>query len=306
VPWYSFQPYVSVEQRRRKAQAAIKTLAGAGRVLAPVRIEGRKIASTYWGKAWCDNLESYSDYQNRLPRGRSYVRNGSVVDLQIVNGKIKALVQGSALYEVSIAVNSLKAAHWQQFKTRCAGKITNLLDLMQGRLSSEILADVTAHATGLFPSPPEMELQCSCLDWAEMCKHVAAVLYGVGARLDKKPELFFTLRAVDVQELITAASAGAIAAPAAGSALDDASLSEIFGVEIETGSVTAAAEAVVPDPAKAAAAPKARRRPAAKATVPRSSKAGRKPKSPSKEKAEAKISPKHPAKSTSKRKKRGK
>jgi len=305
VSWYSFQPYVSVEQRRRQAQAAIKKLAGKGRVLAPVRIEGRKIASTYWGKAWCDNLESYSDYENRLPRGRSYVRNGSVVDLQIVDGKIEALVQGSSLYKVSIAVNNLEVAHWQQFKTRCAGKISNLFDLLQGRLSSEVLADVTARGTGLFPSPSEMELRCSCPDWADMCKHVAAVLYGVGARLDKKPELFFTLRAVKVQELITAASAEVVAGPADGSSLDDASLSEIFGVEIETGPATAAVEAAVRKPAKASAVRKTMRRPA-KAAVPRSPKAGRKPKSSSKEKPKAKIGARRPAKRTSKRKEKGK
>lgn len=232
--WYSFRPYVSVGQRRLQAKAAAKKLAGKGRVLAPVQIEGRKIASTWWGKAWCDNLESYSDYEYRLPRGRTYVRNGSVIDLQIARGKIEALVQGSDLYKISVTIRPLEAKRWQQFKTTCAGKITNLLDLLQGRLSNEILTDIAAQGTGLFPSPTEITLQCSCPDWADMCKHVAAALYGIGARLDAKPELFFTLRAVDMQDLITAAGAEAVAAPAAESALGSASLSEIFGVEIET------------------------------------------------------------------------
>ncbi|MBM3833118.1 MAG: hypothetical protein FJ403_07570 [Verrucomicrobia bacterium] len=249
--WYSFKPYVSAAERRRKAEAAAKKLASkSGRALAPVSLTGRKIASTFWGKAWCDNLEAYSDYANRLPRGRSYVRNGSVIDLQVSRGKVEALVQGSELYKIAIGFRPLAAKCWGDFKTRSAGKVTNLLDLLQGQLSKDILADITAHGTGLFPAPKEIDLDCSCPDWADMCKHVAAVLYGVGARLDEKPELFFTLRCVDMQELITAASATAIA-PAAdtGTAtLAGADLSDIFGVEIESTPV-ATAQVAPPNPA---------------------------------------------------------
>jgi uncharacterized Zn finger protein len=270
--WYSFRPYVSVGQRRLQAKAAAKKLAGKGRVLAPVQIEGRKIASTYWGKAWCDNLESYSDYEYRLPRGRSYVRNGSVIDLQIARGKIEALVQGSDLYKISVTIRPLEAKRWQEFKTRCAGRITNLLDLLQGRLSSEILTDIATQGTGLFPSPTEITLQCSCPDWADMCKHVAAALYGIGARLDAKPELFFTLRAVEMQDLITTAGAEAAAAPAAESALDSASLSEIFGVEIET----APAAPTAPRPKATVGGVKKRRKPKPSSA---SGKTVRKPKS---------------------------
>ena len=242
--WYEFKPYVSVAERRRKAEKAAKKLSGKGRAVSPVRIEGRAIATTFWGKAWCANLESYSDYENRLPRGRTYTRNGSVIDLQITGGKIEALVQGSDLYNISLSITALPAKRWEQFTKGCAGKVTNLLDLLQGRLSKEILADMTAKGTGLFPAPAEIKLGCSCPDWADMCKHVAAVLYGVGARLDKKPELFFTLRGVDMQDLITAASASATAplASAGDDTLAGADLAEIFGVEIET----------VPSPAAAA------------------------------------------------------
>lgn len=234
--WYEFKPYVSVAERRRKAEKAAKKLAGKGRAVSPVRIEGRAIATTFWGKAWCSNLESYSDYENRLPRGRTYARNGSVIDLQITGGKIEALVQGSDLYKIALHITALPAKRWEQFTKGCAGKVTNLLDLLQGRLSKEILADITAKGTGLFPAPAEIKLGCSCPDWADMCKHVAAVLYGVGARLDTKPELFFTLRGVDMQDLISAASASATAPVAAATddALAGADLAEIFGVEIET------------------------------------------------------------------------
>ena len=245
--WFQFRPYVPVAERRRKAEAAAKKLAAkTGRALTPVQLAGRTIAATFWGKAWCDNLESYSDYANRLPRGRTYVRNGSVIDLRISSGKVEALVQGSELYKIAIGLRPLAPKRWQDFKGRCAGKIANLLDLLQGRLSKDILADLTAHGTGLFPAPNEIELDCSCPDWADMCKHVAAVLYGVGARLDENPELFFTLRGVDMQQLLTAASAtatGPIAGVAApDQALAGADLSEIFGVELESAPPAVAAK----------------------------------------------------------------
>jgi uncharacterized Zn finger protein len=236
--YYGFRPYVPVAQRRLQAQKTAKKMAGKGRVLSPVQIEGRAIATTFWGQAWCKNLESYSDYANRLPRGRTYVRNGSVLDLQLAAGTVTALVQGSSLYTIAIKIKPLDPKRWRAFKTRCAGRVTNLLDLLQGRLSKEILADLTAHNTGLFPAPAEIDLDCSCPDWADMCKHVAAVLYGVGARLDHDPALFFTLRGVDMQELITAASTAATAdltaAAPADAALAGADLSALFGVELET------------------------------------------------------------------------
>jgi len=244
--WYQFKPYVPVAERRRKAATAAKKIAAkSGRALAPVNLATKKIATTFWGKAWCNNLESYSDYENRLPRGRSYVRNGSVIDLQITQGKVEALVQGSSLYKIAIGFTPLASKRWKEFKARSSGKVTNLLDLLQGRLSKDILSDIAAKDTGLFPAPQEIKLGCSCPDWADMCKHVAAALYGVGARLDEKPELFFTLRDVKMEELLTAASA-TVTAPIAGdtapgSGLEDSALSEIFGVEIE-----AAAPAPIP------------------------------------------------------------
>ena len=151
----------------------------------PVKIEGRKILRTFWGKAWCDHLESFSDYQNRLPRGRTYVRNGS------------------ELYKVKVAIKPLARKKWNRVKNRCAGKIGSLLELLQGRLSRNVMAVVTDRNKGLFPLPGEISLKCNCPDWAVMCKHVAAVLYGVGARLDEKPALLFLLCGVDHEELIS-------------------------------------------------------------------------------------------------------
>ncbi|HUF61576.1 MAG TPA: hypothetical protein VMN36_05825 [Verrucomicrobiales bacterium] len=235
--WYRFRPYVSVAERRRQALKAAKKLAAKGRTLAAVELQTSKISTTFWGKAWCQNLESYSDYENRLPRGRTYVRNGSVIDLQVGPGEVEALVQGSDLYKVSIRIGALAPRRWKEFTRACAGKITNLLDLLQGRLSKDILTEITAKEAGLFPSPKEIKLGCSCPDWAEMCKHVAAVLYGVGSRLDQSPELFFTLRGVEMQELLSAAGASA-AEPDSGTSggLEGEDLAALFGVEIDTGS----------------------------------------------------------------------
>lgn len=267
--WYSFRPYVPVAERRRRAQRAAEKLSKKGRALLPVRLEHRAIATTFWGKAWCDNLESYSDYANRLPRGRTYVRNGSVVDLKIADGKVEALVQGSSLYKIAINMEKLPTRRWTEFTRRCAGQVTNLLDLLQGRLSQSILTETATPGSGLFPAPKEIRFACSCPDWADMCKHVAAVLYGVGSRLDTQPEMFFTLRGVDMNELLSAASAVATAplpAPtAAESNLAGADLSEIFGVDLDASPALQHASSPPPPsppgkPARASASPRARAR----------------------------------------------
>jgi uncharacterized Zn finger protein len=246
---FEYRPYVSAAERRRMgAKAAASLSKRTGRATAPIRIEGRAIAKTFWGSAWCKNLEAYSDYANRLPRGRTYARNGSIVDLHITTGKVEALVQGSSLYQIQITFSTLAATRWAAFKKQSAGRVTNLIDLLQGRLSKEILADLTDRNSGLFPAPSEIQMKCSCPDWAAMCKHLAAVLYGVGARLDEKPELFFTLRGVEVSELIASATATATHEPAPGTqpandALDGEDLSALFGVELDSGAAPVKASA---------------------------------------------------------------
>lgn len=243
---FSFKPYVRVADRRRRGIAAAQKLSKkTGRPLNPIDLPTRTIASTFWGKAWCDNLEAYSDYASRLPRGRSYVRNGSVIDLNISSGKVEALVQGSELYNVTIEFQALDMQRWKTFVEHHAGRVANLMDLLQGRLSKDILGEITRRGTGLFPSPEEIKLGCSCPDWASMCKHVAATLYGVGARLDLHPELFFTLRGVDVNELITAATTATLSGDMGGAGgadtatLNGADLTDIFGIEIDDTPFTA-------------------------------------------------------------------
>jgi uncharacterized Zn finger protein len=205
----------------------------------PIEIDGRRIAKTFWGEAWCNHLESFSDYANRLPRGRTYVRNGSVCHLAVDKGQVEARVCGSELYAVRIAIKTLPPKKWRGVKRRCTGKIGSLIELLQGNLSDQVMEVVTDRQNGLFPLPGEISLKCSCPDWASMCKHVAAVLYGVGARLDHQPELLFKLRGVDHEELIAAdAEAAVSAATASGKSkrLAAGDLSDVFGIELDAAS----------------------------------------------------------------------
>jgi uncharacterized Zn finger protein len=203
VSW--FPDYVSAEEKRRRLERQIAQLRKGGRNLAPVVIPGRTIASTFWGRAWCENLEHYSDFATRLPRGRTYARNGSVVDLQITRGTVAALVSGSDLYQVEIAITAVAKPQWRAIQADCGRGIASLVDLLRGHLSKPVMARLSRQASGLFPTPAEIEFSCSCPDVASMCKHVAAVLYGIGARLDPQPELLFTLRDVDPADLIARA-----------------------------------------------------------------------------------------------------
>lgn len=235
--FYGWKPYLSVAQRRRQAASEMAKLEKKGHPVSPVVVEGRTIVKTFWGKAWCENLERYSDFENRLPRGRTYVRNGSVIDLQIAAGEIKALVSGSEIYKVKVKVAPVSKARWESICKDCAGAIDSLVELLQGRVSKGVMERVCRQKTGLFPSPNEIQLSCSCPDWADMCKHVAAVLYGIGARLDRQPDLIFRLHNVDEKELIAAGTAlpQAKKAPVAGKILGGDDLSTLFGLDIDQG-----------------------------------------------------------------------
>src|SRR5487761_2541869 len=232
---WGWRPYVSVAERRLKAAREMDKLKKKGRPGSPVIIEGRTIAKTFWGKAWCDNLERYSDFANRLPRGRTYVRNGSGVDPQTAPRQIKALVSGSEIYKILVSITPVSKARWKSICRDCAGSIDSLVELLQGRFSKGVMERVCLQKTGLFPSPDEIEFSCSCPDWAAMCKHVAAVLYGIGARLDKQPELLFQLHQVDQNELIAKAGMEfplTSARPDAERILDRDDLSELFGLDL--------------------------------------------------------------------------
>jgi len=231
---FFWKPYVSVASRRARASREMEKLKKKGKKIQPVELSGRTIAKSFWGKGWCDHLESFSDFENRLPRGRSYIRNGSVCHLEIEKGLIQAFVSGSKLYKVKIEIASLKPALWKKVKKLCTGRIGSMLELLQGRLSDHVMEVVCHQTKGLFPLPGEIKMHCSCPDWAVMCKHVAAALYGVGSRLDAQPELLFLLRGVRAAELISAELAVPTGVGAVQDVLADQALSEIFGVDVES------------------------------------------------------------------------
>jgi len=243
-------PYVPVAQRRKMAEREVEKLRKKGHPVAPVTIEGRTIARTFWGKAWCDNLESYGDYETRLPRGRTYVRNGAVVDLQISPLEIKAMVSGSLIYKVTVTIKGLAPTLWNSICKECAGGIDSLVELLQGRFSKGVMERICRQDRGLFPRPSEIRFSCSCPDGARMCKHVAAVLYGVGARLDESPELLFRLRAVDENDLVAgldAATPFSNQPPDAGQILETDDLSALFGLDMEDAGGAPAAHGAAPE-----------------------------------------------------------
>jgi uncharacterized Zn finger protein len=249
--WGGFGGYTSVADRlERGRREAAKRLKRAGREPAPVVIEGKQLARTFWGKAWNENLERYADLASRLERGRTYARNGSVVDLHVTPGEVAALVAGSDVYTVKVKLGVLDAARWKAIVDECAGKISTLVGLLKGELPAAVLAVLTRQGTGLFPEPREIDMDCTCPDSAGLCKHLAAVLYGVGARLDRAPELFFTLRQVDQAELLAQAGARAVLSKAGSGKkrITPAALGGIFGIELDDGPDAGVVEepAVVP------------------------------------------------------------
>jgi len=234
---YGWPRYISAAEHRADAKKQVEKLRKKGMEIEPVEIEGRKIARTFWGSGWCKHLEAFSDYANRLPRGRSYVRNGMVCHLKLSESVIEAMVCGTSIYNVEITVDKLPEKKWYQLKQQCAGQIGSLLELLQGKLSRELMTVVTDRNNGLFPLPKEISFSCDCPDWATMCKHVAAVLYGVGKRLDEQPELLFLLRGVNVDELITA-GANDLISTADGEKpktrrVSDNMIGDIFGIDMD-------------------------------------------------------------------------
>ncbi|MBW1675491.1 MAG: hypothetical protein JRJ79_02555 [Deltaproteobacteria bacterium] len=241
--WYGrFPRYVSVGEKRAKAARKLKQLLKKNPGIKPIVIEGSAIARTWWGKSWNVNLERYADYSNRIGRGRSYVRNGTVLDLEINSGEVKSLVQGTASkpYSVVIKIKGISKDIWKDIKEECEGKLDSLSELLMGKFPKALGEIFMAEGKGLFPSPKEIDFSCSCPDWAYMCKHVAATLYGIGARLDEDPSLFFKLRKVKVGDLVTQTLEDKTrkllkkAKKKSARVIDDSDLASVFGIEMET------------------------------------------------------------------------
>jgi len=242
---WGYPAYVSVAERRAKAAKKLNQLKKKNPHVNPIVIDGTAIARTWWGKAWNKNLESYADYHNRIGRGRSYVRHGAVLDLQIGSGQVESLVQGSRSkpYSVKIRIKTMGKKNWKDIKTASQGKLDSLQELLAGKFPKGLGEIFTTQGKGLFPSPKEIDFGCSCPDWASMCKHVAATLYGIGARLDQDPELFFKLRQVKMKDLVTGAVEGKTrellqkARKKTARVIDDSDLSDVFGIDMESPAV---------------------------------------------------------------------
>lgn len=236
-----YPPYISVAEKKAKAARALNKLMKKNQSIRPVVINGRTIASSWWGKSWNSNLERYADYSNRIERGRSYVRHGSVLDLQVSTGKATALVQGtrSQPYRVEIKIKKIETKKWSHMKESCGDRLTSLHELLSGKFPMDLKDVFFSKDSGLFPSPLEIDFSCSCPDWAHMCKHVAAALYGIGARLDEDPSLFFILRNIKVDELISGAAKNKSrqlldkAKKKSGRILENDGISDLFGIAME-------------------------------------------------------------------------
>lgn len=235
--YWGFAPYVTVAEKKERSLKQIRKLKKKNPDIQPVVISGHSIASSWWGKAWNGNLERYADYAYRLERGRSYVRHGAVLDLGIEPGKVNALVQGTDTYQVTVRIKPIAEPVWQDIQKNCRTNLSSVQDLLAGRFPDSMGALFMAQGSGLFPSPDEIDFDCSCPDWASMCKHVAASLYGIGARLDNDPGLFFTLRKVDMGDLI----AGTVAETSqrliknanrkSSRVIQNGNLSDLFGID---------------------------------------------------------------------------
>jgi len=240
--WMRFDPYVPVSERRYNAARHAAKLTKQGRVLDPVvpTFRGRTLATTFWGRAWCDNLAAYAALANRLDRGRSYLRGGHVIDLQIVAGQVTALVSGTDIYEIAVTITPIPRQRWKAVVKACAGKIDSVVELLAGRFDESVMREVCRQGTGLFPSPAEIAYRCTCPDGSRggwLCKHVAATLYGVGVRLDEDPEMLFRLRKVAHEELLARATARladhVTPRRSVRRAIADERLSAVFGIDLE-------------------------------------------------------------------------
>ncbi len=241
--YWGYPRYVPVAEKKAKAAKKLKKLKKKNPGIRPIVIEGKAIAQTWWGKSWNKNLERYADYSNRIGRGRSYVRHGAVLDLKIDSGRVESLVQGSSAkpYSVTISIKAIDGKVWRNIKTACGGKLDSLQELLAGKFPRALGEIFMAEGEGLFPSPKEIEFDCSCPDWAYMCKHVAATLYGIGARLDEDPSLFFKLRKVEMGDLISQAVEDKTrkllktAEKKTARIIADSDLSDVFGIDLQQG-----------------------------------------------------------------------
>lgn len=193
---------------------------------------GTKLARNFWGQAWQQHLATFEHFSGRLSKGRSYLRLGQLYNLEMEPGMVRAEVAGAALYEVAVQVKPMTQERWEQLVVRCTGRVTGMLDLLEGKLSDEVMAVMTGIDAGLFPEAHDVRVVCSCPDHADLCKHGAAVLYAVGLQFDREPAGFFKLRGVRVDDLCQGASVVLEQKNEGAVELPDADLEKLFGIDL--------------------------------------------------------------------------
>ena len=221
----------TIEELRQRVKMTSQAAAKKNKDYAPVPpIKGRNICQSWWGQAWCRNLEQYADYESRLDRGKRYVKTGTVIDLKIKKGKVEARVQGTrrAPYKVEIRISPLSEENCQKIIEKCGRRIENMESLIKGEFPMD-LQELFTGKDGLFPTPREISFSCSCPDWALMCKHVAAAMYGIGVRLDENPFYFFD-RFINVALESKVESMLRNAEKSSDRIIEDADLTALFGV----------------------------------------------------------------------------
>lgn len=221
--------YVSAAERKEKSEKLIKKLQ-TSQNLNPIVVKAKSIATSFWGKSWCRHLSTYEYYTARLSRGRSYLRSGTVVDLQISEGLVQAQVLGTSLYQVNIRFENLDPELWSEFVQKTSGEIDSLLDLLAGNLPEKITEVMCDPFSGFFPDESKIRFSCTCLDDADLCKHVAAALYGVAIRFDEDAKLFFILRGVDPSDLLKQATKDFSSPQAEDISKED--LSDLFQIDL--------------------------------------------------------------------------
>lgn len=200
-----YQNYISISDQKAMALKSKKRLEkNLNRSLEPIILASTKLATSWWGKMWNTNLERYAEYSNRIGRGKTYVKNELVIDLQIEESKVFAYVQGKRRdpYQIAIYIDPTKPGLIEQIKEKCQGKLDTVEELLEGKFSKEISSIFMIQGAGLFPEPKEIKFRCSCPDYTSCCKHVSAVLYGIGSKLDVNPLLFFTLRGINLDDFL--------------------------------------------------------------------------------------------------------
>jgi uncharacterized Zn finger protein len=174
----------------------------------PWRAKGRRpFGETWWAKAWIEALEHRARLDsNRLPRGRTYARTGAVGEMRLSPGQITAPVQGSRAtpYRVTIVISQFSAAEWERVLESLAAEIGHVAALVDGELPPSIADDVRSVGLDLLPGPGDLNCHCSCPDWAEPCKHAAAVCYLVADSLDTDPFGILLLRGRSRKEILQA------------------------------------------------------------------------------------------------------